>query len=395
MSNPVGKDILLFFSSETFLRKMTRLNYNELREKDEEFEESFVSGDCDGGMYWYALPHKDYCIKFLILIGELTQVVARTVTTEAIKVQEMDAYPFTKGERVCFVSPGDRFGWVYWKAFHFNNEVSEENSQNEDVGDHLEENNEEQDRDENGVDNAGSDYADEGMNADGPDGPDDNGNTDKGRDDKEDGEEDHNKEKYGEHDENGEAYRKAVFLKLKKKMRKPKDMRNNLLWKLLKAKDSTDTLDLSPAYHKKNGPYIRMAFKLLKESFHSDCISALKKMVFNNQDSGYDSFFTVILEKYENVLSAACFRLHFGAATAIAEIPFVATTKEHMKKGYGKTMVERLEGVLRSVGVSRILLPATEDAEPFWEKLGFQRAENFETIEYTSFTNCKLYDKCL
>lgn len=107
MSNPVGKDILLFFSSETFLRKMIRLNYNELRKKDEEFDESFVSGDCDGGMYWFALSHEDCSIKFLILIGELTQVVARTVTTEAIKVQGMDAYPFTKGECVCFVCPGD------------------------------------------------------------------------------------------------------------------------------------------------------------------------------------------------------------------------------------------------------------------------------------------------
>lgn len=163
-------------------------------------------------------------------------------------------------------------------------------------------------------------------------------------------------------------------------MLKPKDLRNNHLWKLLKAKDSTDTLDLSPTYHKENGPYIRMAFKLLKESFHSDCISALKKMVFNNQNSGYDSFFTVILQKYEDVLSAACFRLHFGAATAIAEIPFVATTKEYMKKGYGKAMFEELEGVLKSVRVSRILLPSTEDAEPFWEKLGFKELRTLKHL---------------
>ncbi|XP_023523830.1 probable nucleoredoxin 1 [Cucurbita pepo subsp. pepo] len=120
VSELVGKNILLYFSAHwcppcrAFLPKLIEA-YNEIKQKDKEFEVVFISSDSDqdsfeeffSGMPWLALPFGDERKKFLnrrFKIEGIPALVAldrsgRTVSTDArnlISSHGADAYPFTK-----------------------------------------------------------------------------------------------------------------------------------------------------------------------------------------------------------------------------------------------------------------------------------------------------------
>ncbi|KAG6607536.1 putative nucleoredoxin 1 [Cucurbita argyrosperma subsp. argyrosperma] len=119
VSELVGKNILLYFSAHwcppcrAFLPKLIEA-YNEIKQKDKEFEVVFISSDRDqdsfqeffSGMPWLALPFGDERKKLLnrrFKIQGIPALVAlnqsgHTVSTEArklISAHGADAYPFT------------------------------------------------------------------------------------------------------------------------------------------------------------------------------------------------------------------------------------------------------------------------------------------------------------
>ncbi|XP_022141888.1 probable nucleoredoxin 1 [Momordica charantia] len=120
VSELVGKNILLYFSAHwcppcrAFLPKLTEA-YNEIKQKDKDFEVIFISSDSDqdsfeeffSEMPWLALPFVDERKKFLsrrFKIEGIPALVAlnqsgRTVSTDARKLitaHGADAYPFTE-----------------------------------------------------------------------------------------------------------------------------------------------------------------------------------------------------------------------------------------------------------------------------------------------------------
>ncbi|KGN52626.1 probable nucleoredoxin 1 [Cucumis sativus] len=120
VSELVGKNILLYFSAHwcppcrAFLPKLIQA-YDEIKQKDKEFEVIFISSDSDqdsfeeffSGMPWLALPFGDERKKFLnrrFKIQGIPTLVALnrsgcTVSTDARKLIQShgaDAYPFTE-----------------------------------------------------------------------------------------------------------------------------------------------------------------------------------------------------------------------------------------------------------------------------------------------------------
>nr|KYP70405.1 Chromodomain-helicase-DNA-binding protein 4 [Cajanus cajan] len=82
-------------------------------------------------------------------------------------------------------------------------------------------------------------------------------------------------------------------------------------------------------------------------------------------------FYTVVLEKNEEVISVATIRV-FGKR--VAEIPFVATRMQFRRQGMCGIMMNEIEKQLTLLGVEEIVLPSAQEAIDTWTKtFGFAR----------------------
>ncbi|KAJ1285687.1 hypothetical protein BS78_03G296300 [Paspalum vaginatum] len=79
----------------------------------------------------------------------------------------------------------------------------------------------------------------------------------------------------------------------------------------------------------------------------------------------YEGFYTMVLEKDGEVISAALLRIH---GTKVAEMPFAATLPAYRKQGMMRRLVDAVEQVLASVQVEKLLIPAIADLVDTWER---------------------------
>ncbi|KAL0436961.1 UNVERIFIED_CONTAM: Increased DNA methylation 1 [Sesamum radiatum] len=98
------------------------------------------------------------------------------------------------------------------------------------------------------------------------------------------------------------------------------------------------------------------------------------------KDQDFCGMYCVVLMVDSVVVSAAIFRI-FGEE--VAELPLVATRSECQGKGYFQSLFYCIEGLLASVNVKDLVLPAAHEAESLWrnrfgfEKLGQEQLERY------------------
>ncbi|POO02411.1 Autoimmune regulator [Trema orientale] len=96
-------------------------------------------------------------------------------------------------------------------------------------------------------------------------------------------------------------------------------------------------------------------------------------MVYGRNISGqeFGGMYCVVLIVRSVVVSAGLLRI-FGRE--VAELPIVATSREHQGKGYFQALFSCIEKLLCSLNVENIVLPAAEEAESIWtKKFGFTK----------------------
>ncbi|KAL6658706.1 hypothetical protein ACP70R_002746 [Stipagrostis hirtigluma subsp. patula] len=112
----------------------------------------------------------------------------------------------------------------------------------------------------------------------------------------------------------------------------------------------------------------------------------------------YQGFYTVILEKHEEILCAASIRVH---GTKAAELPFIATCKEHRRQGMCRRLINTIEEMLRSFHVKMLVLSAIPELVSTWVSgFGFRPIEEHErkqldTINLMLFPGASLLTKSL
>lgn len=99
------------------------------------------------------------------------------------------------------------------------------------------------------------------------------------------------------------------------------------------------------------------------------------------KDQDFCGMYCAVLMVNSVVVSAGIFRI-FGEE--VAELPLVATRSECQGKGYFQTLFYCIEGLLASLNVKDLILPAADEAESLWknrfgfEKLGQEQLDRYK-----------------
>ncbi|XP_030945710.1 increased DNA methylation 1-like [Quercus lobata] len=137
---------------------------------------------------------------------------------------------------------------------------------------------------------------------------------------------------------------------------------------------------------------IAVVWDMMNESFdpiidrHTNT-NVIHGVVYNRESNltriNFQRFYTAILEKNDEIISAASLRIH---GTKIAEMPFVATNEKYRNQGMWQKLLLAIESVLNFLKVEKLIVPSIEDLVPMWtQKYGFSEVEDSVMNELKCF----------
>lgn len=176
----------------------------------------------------------------------------------------------------------------------------------------------------------------------------------------------------------------SVFLGINKILGKPMLVgHDNLTWTLLKSSSTSDVENLTKNYRQH-----KLAVNVMHECFEptedpytkSDTVD---DVIFNRQKR-FKGFYTAVLERNEEVISAATVRVY----SEVGEVPLVATKFRHRRLGMCRILMSELEKQLAKLGVERLVLPSAKDALQAWTStsLGFSKMTADETLQLLKYS---------
>ncbi|OMO64454.1 Zinc finger, PHD-type [Corchorus capsularis] len=143
--------------------------------------------------------------------------------------------------------------------------------------------------------------------------------------------------------------------------REPIQVGNNLTWTLLKSDSSAENhIKLSVAIEVMHECFERSKDVFTRNDLVEDVIfsrgSELKRVNFKG-------FYTVVVEENDDMVTVANVRVH---GNRVAEMPLIATRFKHRRRGMCRVLVDKLEEVLKGLGVEKFVLPAVPSAIGTW-----------------------------
>ncbi|CAI9095677.1 OLC1v1031673C1 [Oldenlandia corymbosa var. corymbosa] len=104
----------------------------------------------------------------------------------------------------------------------------------------------------------------------------------------------------------------------------------------------------------------------------------------------FKGFYTAILEKNEEIICVATLRIH---GTSLAEMPFIATSDIHRRKGMCRKLLIAMESALCYLNVENLIIPSTPQMMSNWtEKYGFHLPDEAMKKEIMIHNTLMFYD---
>jgi hypothetical protein len=182
-------------------------------------------------------------------------------------------------------------------------------------------------------------------------------------------------------------YCKEIFIGLRTHVGTDNILDNELSWSILRCNSDGQKLHSVQriAYLAECNTKLAVALTLLEECFirmvdPRTGVDMIPHVLYNKGSNfarvDYQGFYTVILEKGDEILCVASIRVH---GTKAAELPFVATSVDYRRQGMCRILMNIIEKMLRSFNVKMLVLSAIPELVSTWVSgFGFKPIEDAE-----------------